>query len=368
VSGLSLEPPYAARDAGGMAARITSQAEQIEEALTRGAASPWRVPAASPALLAVGAMGGSAIAADLTAGLYRDRLPRPLIAVRDYHWPAFVGRDALALLCSYSGETEETLALYREAGEKGVPRAAITTGGTLGAWCRRDAVPCAIIPGGSPPRAALFSSWVRLTALLQALGWVSDEVTAWREAAAVLRERNRLLAPEAPESGNPAKQLARALAGRFVFVYAGDERVGPVASRVRQQLNENAKMPGHSAVVPELDHNEIVGWERAGPLSKSVAVLLLRDAEDSAATRTRLALTGEYAARQGAAVYEVDSTGKGRLARLASLVQFGDYLSLYLALADGVDPTPVASIDEFKRRLAEAARGVEPDPGAKRAQ
>jgi glucose/mannose-6-phosphate isomerase len=351
-----------------MAARIASQPEQIEEALARCASSPWRVPAGSPALLAVGALGGSAIAADLTAGLYHDRLPRPLIAVRDYRWPAFVGRDALALLSSYSGETEETLALYREAGKQGVPRAAITTGGTLAEWCRRDAVPCAILPGGSPPRAALFSSWVTLTALLRALGWIEGEVSAWREAAVVLRERNRILSPDTPEASNPAKQLARVLVGRFVFIYAGAERVGPVATRVRQQLNENAKMPGHSAVVPELNHNEIVGWERPGALTKSVAVLLLRDAEDSPATRTRLALTGEYAARQGAAVYEVDSTGEGRLARLASLVQFGDYLSLYLALADGVDPTPIASIDEFKRRLADAARRAESDPGAKRAQ
>lgn len=356
MSGPSLEPPYGARDAGGMAARIAKQPEQIEEALARCAAAPWRLAAGSPALLAVGALGGSAIAADLTAGLYHDRLPRPLVTVRDYHWPAFVGRGALAVLCSYSGETEETLSLYREAGEKGVARAAITTGGTLGGWCLRDHVPCATLPGGSPPRAALFSSWVTLTALLEELGWIENQEPAWREAVAVLRQRNRALAPETPEASNPAKLLARSLAGRFVFIYAGTERVGPVASRVRQQLNENAKMPGHSAVVPELNHNEIVGWERSDALPKSVAVLLLRDAEDSAATRTRLTLTGEYAARQGASVYEVDSTGEGRLARLASLVQFGDYLSLYLALTNGVDPTPVASIDEFKRRLADAAR------------
>lgn len=364
MTALSLEPPYGARDPGGMAARIVGQPEQIEAALARSAGTPWHLAGSAPALLAVGALGGSAIAADLTAGLYHDRLPRPLLAVRDYHWPACVGRDALALLCSYSGETEETLALYREAGEKGIPRAAITTGGTLAEWCRRDGVPMATLPGGSPPRAALFSSWVTVTALLPALGWIEDDGPAWREAAALLRARNGILAPDAPEASNPAKQLARALTGRFVFIYAGSERVGPVATRVRQQLNENAKMPGHSAVVPELNHNEIVGWERPGALAKSVAVLLLRDAEDSPATRTRLALTGEYAARQGAAVYEVDSSGEGRLARLASLVQFGDYLSLYLALASGVDPTPIASIDEFKRRLAQAAGRAESDPGA----
>jgi glucose/mannose-6-phosphate isomerase len=350
----SLEPPYGERDAGGMNARITSQPEQIELAVALMAASPWQPGLESPSLLAIGGLGGSAIAGELSGALHQDRLPRPLMVVRDDHWPASVDREALALLCSYSGETEETLALYQEAGARGIARVAITTGGRLAEWCRRDRVPCTIIPGGSPPRAALFSSWVTLTSLLHALGWIPDETQAWQEAADVLRERNRELAPDVPESRNPAKQMARALAGRFVFIYAGVERVGAVATRLRQQLNENAKMPAHSAVVPELNHNEIVGWERAGTLPKSVAVLLLRDAEDSAATRTRLTLTGEYAARQGAAVYELESARGGRLARIASLVQFGDYLSLYLALADGVDPTPIVSIDEFKRRLAHA--------------
>lgn len=356
MSGDPLAPPYGARDAGGMAARIAGQPQQIEEALARTAAEPWRRPLGSPALLAVGALGGSAIAADLTAGLYHDRLPRPLVTVRDYAWPAWVTGEALALLSSYSGETEETLALYREAGSRGIPRVAMTTGGTLGAWCARDRVPCARLPAGSPPRAALFASWVALTALLHALGWADDPAAAWGEAAAVLRARNAALGPEVPEEANPAKRLARALAGRTVCVYAGAERVGPVATRVRQQLNENAKMLGHSATVPELNHNEIVGWERGARAAGPVAVLLLRDAEDSAATRARLTLTGEYVARQGAPVHEVASSGQGRLARLASLVQFGDYLSLYLALVNGVDPTPIASIDEFKRRLAGSAR------------
>jgi glucose/mannose-6-phosphate isomerase len=278
VTQRSLEPPYGEHDAAGMAARITSQPDQIELAVALMAASPWQLAVDSPSLLACGGLGGSAIAGELTAALHQDRLPRPLLVVRDYHWPACVDRDALALLCSYSGETEETLSLYEEAGAHAIPRVAITTGGRLAEWCRRDRVPCTIIPGGSPPRAALFSSWVTLTSLLHALGWIPDETQAWQEAAAVMRERNRELAPEVPESRNPAKQMARSLAGRFVFVYAGAERVGAVATRLRQQLNENAKMPAHSAVVPELNHNEIVGWEHTGALPKSVAVLLLRDA------------------------------------------------------------------------------------------
>jgi glucose/mannose-6-phosphate isomerase len=355
AAGPTLEPPYGARDPGDMTGRIVSQPLQIDEAVEHCSANPWKLPFLDPTLLAVGALGGSAIAADLSAGLYHDRLPRPLITVRDYHWPAFVDKGALTLLCSYSGETEETLALYHRAGNRQMPRVAITSGGTLAAWCERDGTPCARLTPGSPPRAAIFSVWVRLTCLLHSLQWVDDPMPFWREAAAVLRARNATLGPNTAETANPAKQLARSIAGRPVFVYAGSERVGPVTTRWRQQLNENAKMPAHSALVPELNHNEIVGWERSGGAPRTVAVVLLRDAEDSVATRTRLSLTGEYAARQGAVVYEVSSTGEGRLARLASLVQFGDYLSLYLAFLSGVDPTPVASIDEFKRRLAESA-------------
>jgi glucose/mannose-6-phosphate isomerase len=206
-----------------------------------------------------------------------------------------------------------------------------------------------------PPRAALFHAWVPLTTLVAALGWVADPVPAWREAAALLRQRRRELGTEAPEPANPAKQLARAIAGRPLHLYSGPGPVAAVALRWRQQLNENAKVLAHSAVVPEHNHNEIVGWQVESPTTHAIAVLVLRDGEDSAEATARLDLAAEYAARQGAAVYEIRSQGESLLARLASLVQFGDSLSLYLALLGGVDPTDIASIDEFKRRLAERA-------------
>ena len=349
----TLEPPYGSRDPGDMAGRIDALPEQIEEALERGAAQPWRPPLRSPTLLAVGAMGGSAIAADLAAALYRDRLPRPLVVVRDTRWPAYVTAESLVLLCSYSGNTAETLALFCEAGRRGIPRLALTTGGRLGEECRRLGVGCGTLPAGSPPRAAVLACWVALTRLLRALEWVDDPAGAWTEAAAALRARRAGLAPRAPEPENPAKRLARALEGRTVFVYAGSETLGAVATRWRTQLNENAKLLAHSALVPELDHNEIVGWERPSALHRRISVLVLRDAEDAPEVSRRLALTAEYARRQGAEVHEISSGDGGRLARMASLVQWGDYLSLYLALVNGVDPTPIASIDELKRRLSE---------------
>jgi glucose/mannose-6-phosphate isomerase len=350
----ALEPPFGARDAGGMAGLIGAQAEHIEEAVERGAREPWRLPAGSPALLAVGAMGGSAIAADLAATLERDRLPRPLLVVRDYRWPAWVGPEALALLCSYSGNTEETLALFAEAVHRRVPLLALTTGGRLGEECRRRGIGCATLPSGSPPRAAVFSAWVAISRLLHALGWTGDPAPAWREATSALRRGREALGPQVAEAMNPAKRMARALHGRSLHIYAGAETLGPLAARWRTQINENAKLLAHSALVPELNHNEIVGWERPEATHRRSSVLVLRDREDAPEIARRLTLTAEYARAQGAEIHEISSGDGGRLARMASLVQWGDYLSFYLALLSGVDPTPIASIDEFKRRLAES--------------
>jgi glucose/mannose-6-phosphate isomerase len=347
-----LEPPYGPRDPGDMAARIGAIPEHIEAALERIRTAPWSPPLATPDVLAIGGMGGSAIAGDLTAGLYADRMPHPLLVVRDYRWPAWAGPGVLALLCSYSGNTEETLALYRDAEARRMPRLALTTGGALAALAARDSVGVHVLPDGSPPRAALFSSWVPVTMLVHALGWAEDPVPGWREAVDVLRANSEQLAPEVPEERNPAKRLARALHGRFVFLYAGAARIAPVALRMRQQLHENAKLPAHSAEVPELNHNEIVGWERPGEWHRNASVVILRDREDAAEVETRLTLTAEYARRQGAQVHESTSSGEGRLARLASLIQFGDYVSLYLALLGGADPTAIPSIDEFKHRLS----------------
>jgi glucose/mannose-6-phosphate isomerase len=206
-----------------------------------------------------------------------------------------------------------------------------------------------------PPRAALFHAWVPLTRLLADLGWAADPGLAWKEAAGLLRQGVADWGPAAAEPANAAKQLARQLAGRTLHLWSGPGPVAAAAVRWRQQLNENAKVLAHSAVVPEHNHNEIVGWQVTNPARRAISVLVLRDGEDSAEATARLDLAAEYAARQGAAVHEIRTRGGSRLARLASLVQFGDLLSLYLALLGGVDPTDISSIDEFKRRLAERA-------------
>ncbi|MBI5169058.1 MAG: bifunctional phosphoglucose/phosphomannose isomerase [Candidatus Eisenbacteria bacterium] len=352
----TLEPPYGGRDAHGMAALVDAIPEHVGEALRRTTESPWQLPAGAPELVAVGGMGGSAIASELTSAMYADMMPRPWLTVRDYAWPACVNARSLAVLSSNSGNTEETLALEAQTVARGVPSVALTSGGELARRAEARGLHRQSVPGGMPPRASLFHAWVPMTRLVGALGWAPDSGADWAAAAALLAERRGALGTAAPEGANPAKQLARECSGRTVYVYSSAGPVAAVGVRWRQQLNENAKLLGHSAVVPELNHNEIVGWQAAGDLHRGISVIVLRDSEDPAEHVTRLDLTAQYAARQGASVHEVRSVGESRLARLASLVQFGDYFSLYLALLGAVDPTDISSIDDFKRRLAERAK------------
>jgi glucose/mannose-6-phosphate isomerase len=321
---------------------------QILEALGRPG---WPASERAPDLLAVGAMGGSAIAADLTAALFRGELPRPMLVVRDYRLPPCVTPASLLLLASHSGNTEETLALADEARARGVPWVGLTTGGRLGDLCDAAGVTRRGLPTGAPPRAVLYASWVAVTRLVAALGWIADPVPAWREAATTMEARVAEWRRDRPETSNSARQMAHALAGRLAFVYA-EQRLEPLAVRWRQQLNENAKLLAHSAVVPELNHNEVVGWEKSG-MTSGAAVVLLRDGLESAPNETRLALTAEYLRGQGVVVVEPPAPAGSPLARAATLALLGDFVSYYLAMSNGVDPTPIASLDEFKRRLAE---------------
>lgn len=349
----ALTPPYGDRDAGQMTALVEGIPAQIRDALDRLQAAPWKPFDRRPDLVAIGAMGGSAMSAGYVESLYRDRLPRPLLIVRDYAWPACVTPDSLTVLSSYSGNTEETLALYAEARERSLPRAVITTGGQLEQRANEDRVQVAKMPGGAPPRAAMYGSLVTLTSLFHALDWIDDPTPGWRSVADRLETLNEHLRPSVADDKNPAKQLARALESRHAFVYAAGGAAGPVATRIRHQLNENAKVFGHSALVPELNHNEIVSWERPSAVLRDALVLILHDAEDPPRQQLRLELTGEYAKQQGAEVFDLRVSEGDRLGRAMELSQFGDYVSLYLALLRGVDPTPIASIDAFKSKLAE---------------
>jgi len=301
-------------------------------------------------------MGGSAIAADLVFGWAADRLPFPTLVVRDDRWPRAVGPGALAVLSSYSGRTEETLALFHAAKERGVPCVGMTTGGPLGEGLTALGRPWKGLPAGLPPRAAIGYSVVSLARLLAALGDPGEGESAWEEALVVLDQGNGLYGPACPEPANPAKSLARELVGRAVCLYGAAGWPAAVARLVKGQVNENAKTPAFELSLPEMNHNEIVGFEALSDLHPRLMAGFVLDHAASPRFASRIAVTRRLLADEGVGAVDLVPRGESVLARMLSLVQLGDWLSYYLGILAGVDPTPITKIDRLKSALAADAR------------
>jgi glucose/mannose-6-phosphate isomerase len=296
-------------------------------------------------------MGGSAIGGDLAAAAIGARRLAPLRTVREARLDAEVTRDALVLCASYSGETEETLACFADAGTADAARVVLTTGGRLAAAARAEGVPVIGVPAGLQPRAAVVYMLVgalECAALCEAAPSLRSELEA---ASEPLRRLTAEWGPDAPEDALP-KQLARRLSGHLPVIY-GAAATAPVAYRWKTQINENAKLPAFSAELPEADHNELNAWEGALGLAPLAAVFLDDDgAEES--LRRRVVLTAREIGAFTSSLEEVPSFGATAIERVAAAVMLGDFLSVYLAVLRGVDPTPVEAIERFKRALAAA--------------
>lgn len=322
--------------------------DQLRDAL-------WRVETANlephdaPGGLIVAGMGGSAIGGALARAALGDRASRPIMITRGYGLPAWTTPDTTVLCASYSGHTEETLAVYEAAGALGARRIVATTGGKLAEAARDDGVPIVPLPGGFQPRAAVAYSLVvalEVAALCGAGERLHSEIDV---AAAHAEHLVAMWSPDAP-ADCLAKQLARGLHGTVPQV-AGAGLTAPIAYRWKTQINENAKTPCFVHELPELDHNEIVGWQGASELGRFSAVFL-DDSDLHPRIRQRIELTRGLIEAEAAGTYRIESIGQNSTERLISLVLLGDLVSIYLAVLRGVDPSPVATIDRLKSALA----------------
>lgn len=336
-------------DAAGQLSDILDLPEHLRDAL-------WRVDSAnlqqwdSPAGLVVAGMGGSAIGGDLARVCLGDQASRPILAARGYGLPSWTTPETTVLCASYSGNTEETLAAYEAAGFLGARRVVVTTGGKLAEAARADGVPVIPIPGGFQPRAAV--GYMTVAALeVAALCGAGPRMASDIDVAAA--HLDTLCGEWGPDTApdTEAKQLAHALHGS-VPVIAGSGLTTPVSYRWKTQINENAKIHAFSHELPELDHNEIVGWQGAAGLGRFSAVFL-DDADNHPRIGDRIDLTSALIADQAHTVQRVATRGRGTVERVMSLVLLGDLVSLYLAVLQGIDPTPVDVIETLKARLAE---------------
>ncbi|MFC1631714.1 bifunctional phosphoglucose/phosphomannose isomerase [Candidatus Omnitrophota bacterium] len=301
-----------------------------------------------------GGMGGSAIGAEIISCYLRNQLPVPVYVNRDYTLPNFVNRQSLVILESYSGNTEETLSIYAAAQKAKAKIIILTSGGKLRGLAEQDGHPYLLIPGGYPPRGALAFLCFPVLALLNKIGLIEDQKAQVLETITVLENlKTNSYDVDVPEKENLAKQLAGELFNHFCVIYAGSENLGSVVTRWKGQLAENSKTLASSHTLPEMNHNEIVGWQYPQGLLKQFIAVFLRDSADHPQVQKRIAISKEILEKEGLIVKEINSSGSGLLARTFSLIYLGDFVSLYLAILNQEDPTPVKRIDYLKQRLQE---------------
>jgi len=306
----------------------------------------------TPRNILVTGMGGSAIGGEILREWLLDRIPIPIEVCKDYVLPAYVNKDTLVFAVSYSGETEETLNAFLEAVKRGSLVVSITSGGHLQSFSEKLGVPCVKVQEGLAPRVAFPYLFFPLIPLLENFGILRSYEEEVEEAIGVLEKIRDENAQEVPLQENFAKKLAWELRDSVPIVY-GFRQYGAVARRLKSEFNENSKVPSFFDVFPELNHNEIMGWESAEELTKTFSVLLIRDKEEPPEIRQKIELTKKLALHKAKKTLEIHAKGKGKLAKMLSVMYLGDLTSVYLAILRGVDPIPVETISLLKKHLAE---------------
>ncbi len=296
-------------------------------------------------------LGGSAIGADLIKGYVQNEIRCPILVNRSYVLPRFVTSQTLLVVSSYSGNTEETISAYLEGKEREARIVAISSGGEVEKLAQRYGDPHIKIPSGFPPRVALGYSVIPLLLLLDRLGLIHFQKSDFDETVALLKSSRGKIKPNA-EGRNEAKELATLFYNRYPLFYSAADHFEVVALRWRGQMEENAKALATHHVLPEMNHNEIVGWCHPQEMLKNFVAVFLRDREEHPRVQIRMKITQDLIEKQGAKVVQVWSEGQSLLARIFSLIYKGDFASFYLAILYGVDPTAVKVIDYLKGELA----------------
>ena len=326
---------------------------QVEEALRIGAGASLSVASDNVRSIVLTGMGGSAIAGDLLRSYLAEELRVPFLVNRSYSLPGWVDRNSLVIVSSYSGNTEETIASYHDAIRRKAAVLCITTGGEAEHLASKHGHSCIKVPPGLQPRAALGYSFFPLLLALSRTGFIKPRPADINETVVALKKKSQIYA-NLKSRGNSALRMAKRLQGKLPVIYSASDRFDAVNVRWRGQICENSKHLAFGHVLPEMDHNEIVGWKVDRELLKKIAVVMLRDVGTHPRVRVREEITKNIIRKKTSAVLEAWSEGSSLLARIFSLVYAGDWVSYYLAILNNEDPTPVRVIDYLKGELAKA--------------
>ncbi|MCO6501292.1 MAG: bifunctional phosphoglucose/phosphomannose isomerase [Vicingus serpentipes] len=287
-------------------------------------------------------LGGSGIGGTIISQIVATDTQVPVIVNKDYNIPAFVNENTLVICCSYSGNTEESLEMLIQAQQKNAEIACVTSGGKLKEIAQQKNYNHIIIPSGHPPRAAFGLSFPPLFFLLKNYQLISNDYTKQLKSAINIldKEENNIL--------TEARTITEKLFQKIPVIYAAANYEG-VAIRFRQQINENSKMLCWHHVIPEMNHNELVGWTSK---NEDLAVVIFRNEDDYFRTQKRIEVNKAVFQQYTSTIIEIYSKGSSQLEKALYLIHIGDWVSYLLAEKKGIDVTEVDVITNLKNELS----------------
>jgi len=316
--------------------------KQLSEGLEIGLKANLKAPQKPINSMIITGLGGSGIGGKIATQLVSDQLKIPAIINNDYNLPAFVNENTLVIVSSFSGNTEETLEALKKAQEANAEIACITSGGKLAEIARAEGYNLIILPTAFSPRAMLTYSVIQQLFLFHHYGFINNNFINEIEKTVLLLDN------EIDEIKDKAHQTALALHGKTTVIYAESALEGVIV-RIRQQINENSKALGWHHVVPEMNHNELVGW--AGGKSEYAVVIVRSDYEHSR-SKVRMDISKEIIKKQTPIVLEFQPKGDSLIEQSFYHILWGDWTSVYLAELYQVDDVEVKVIDYLKAELA----------------
>tara|TARA_A100001015_G_C14896727_1_gene674711 strand:- start:6 stop:1046 length:1041 start_codon:yes stop_codon:yes gene_type:complete len=301
--------------------------------------------------IVIAGMGGSAIGGDIVSVLENTNIKIPYVVCRDYSIPEWVNSNSLVICSSYSGNTEETISAFRKSIEKGASICGITTGGTLLNLLKENKKDFIKIPSGLQPRAAVAFSFIPIIKLIEKVGLIHSDLDFWIGNSIVDLEINRVVYSK-EGNVNPVYELAHKIYKKIPIIYSDTSSMRVNAVRLKGQINENGKMLAYNNDLPELNHNEIVGWKNNPEFFKSLCVLWLEDESDSSRTKIRKNITEKILNEVNVSQYSIQINGNSFQERFLHMIHYGDWLSFWCAILHETDPSPVEKIVRLKNELS----------------
>lgn len=293
-------------------------------------------------------LGGSAISGDLLQNFCKGEIKIPYSVNRNYFLPDFVDEHSLVIVSSYSGNTEESISALNHALKNKCQIICISTGGKISQTAKENNIPVVVLPSGLQPRYALGVSFFSLMKIFQSLNLIADQSKYVDEIQQLWKVNGEIFSKES----NPAISFAEKIVGYTPIIYSATDVTSAVGYRFKCQFNENSKLHAFHNVIPELNHNEIIGWESFEEDKFQSKLIIINDDSYLSQIKKRIEITSELAAKSGIEVLELSSKKAHLKVRLMDLIYLTDWITYYTAVLRTFDPTEINNINTLKERLA----------------